>query len=578
MTATPELTHELVEDIPILMHVMCEKLQLDQAVDAVVPRHGNRQGLSWGQMLVAWLTHILSQGDHHMYHVQAWADRCPHTLKTYLGQTVQPTDLIDDRLADGLWRLSQPEVWTALEQRVNRQMVRVYRLTPERVRLDSTTASVYAGAEESAVLFQRGHSKDHRPDLRQLKVMLAALDPLGVLVGAEVVPGNRADDGLYVPMIQRLQTSLAEQGLLYIGDSKMGALATRAYVHATRNTYLMPLAQVGHLPEQLAAWVATAVAGQVELQPVRDPDDKRRLGEGYEITRALSDEVAGHGPVKWTERVLTRSVHSESLAAAGRRGLRQRLTHTQAELLALTPTRGRGRKQYTDRVSLQAAVDEILARHDLAGLLTVELKLETTKRKVRAYADQPARTATTHRYLVTVMENAAAVAAHEQLLGWRAFATNAFKSHLSLPQAVLAYREEWLVERDCARLKGRPLSLGPLWLAREDHAVGLVHLLTLGARVLALVEHQVRQNLQRAQRTLAGLYPGQPRRVTAQPTTERLLKAFKQVFLTVITMGPETLVHLTPLSKLQTTILQAMGGPPDLYSRLVTQFQKPPGI
>ncbi len=584
-TPTPEVTSELVEDIPILMHVMREQLQLDQAVDAVLPGHGNRKGLSWGQMLVAWLAHILSQGDHHMYHVQAWADRCPQTLKTYLGQTVQPTDLIDDRLADGLWRLSQREVWTALEQRVNRQMVRVYRLTPERVRLDSTTASVYAGEDEASVLFQRGHSKDHRPDLRQLKVMLAALDPLGVIVGAEVVPGNRADNGLYVPMIQRLQASLAEQGLLYIGDSKMGALATRAYVQATHNTYLMPLAQVGHLPDQLATWVAAAVTGRVDLQPVRDPDDKRLLGEGYEITRALSSEVAGHGTVAWTERVLI--VHSESLAAAGRRGLRQRLTNTRAELLALTPARGRGRKQYTERASLQAAVAEILERHDLAGLLTVELKLETTRRKVRAYADQPARTETTHRYLVTVTENAAAIAEYEHLLGWRAFATNAFKTHLSLPQAVLAYREEWLVERDCARLKGRPLSLGPLWLAREDtctcgkcrcHAVGLVHLLTLGARVLALVEHQVRHNLQRTQRTLAGLYPGQARRATAQPTTERLLKAFKQVFLTVITVGHETHVHLTPLSKLQTTILQAMGCPDDLYSRLVPQSQKPPGI
>lgn len=99
-----------------------------------------------------------------MHHVQAWANQCPRTLQTYLGQAVRPTDLTDDRLADGLWRLSQREVWTALEQRVNRQMVRVYRLTPERVRLDSTTASVYAGEAETAVLFQRGHSKDHRPD------------------------------------------------------------------------------------------------------------------------------------------------------------------------------------------------------------------------------------------------------------------------------------------------------------------------------------------------------------------------------------------------------------------------------
>jgi hypothetical protein len=70
---SPEVTSELVEDNPILMHGMCEQLELDQAVDAVMPRHGKPQGLSLGQMLVAWLTHILSQGDHHMYPVRAYA-------------------------------------------------------------------------------------------------------------------------------------------------------------------------------------------------------------------------------------------------------------------------------------------------------------------------------------------------------------------------------------------------------------------------------------------------------------------------------------------------------------------------
>ncbi len=428
---------------------------------------------------------------------------------------MRPTDLTDDRLAEGLRQLSRPDVWPALDQQVTGQILRAYRLTAERVRLDTTTASVYAGNEETAVLFQRGHSKDHRPDLRQLKVMLAALDPLGMIVGAEVVPGNRADDGLYLPMIQRLQTSLAEQGLLYIGDSKMGALATRAYLQATRNFYLMPLAQVGHLPEQLAAWVAAALAGEVALQPVRDPADRSSLGEGYEITRSLSTETTGGRTVQWTERVLV--LHSESLAAAGRRGLRQRLMSAQAELLALTPIRGRGRKQYTERASLKTAVDEILERYAVTGLLTVELKLETTRRKVRAYAERPARIETTQRYQVSVAENAPALAEYDRRLGWRAFATNAFKSHLSLAQAVLAYRDEWLIERDCARLKGQPLSLGPLWLAREDHAVGLVHLLTLGARVLALVEHQVRQRLQMAERKMAGLYAGQPQWLATIP-------------------------------------------------------------
>jgi hypothetical protein len=78
---SPDVISESVEDIPILTHVVCEQQELDQAMDAVMPRHDNRQGLSLGQMLVAWLTHILNQGDHHMYHVQAWVDPCPQTFR-----------------------------------------------------------------------------------------------------------------------------------------------------------------------------------------------------------------------------------------------------------------------------------------------------------------------------------------------------------------------------------------------------------------------------------------------------------------------------------------------------------------
>ena len=39
---SPDVTSESVEDIPILTHVMCEQQELDQAMDAVMPRHGNR--------------------------------------------------------------------------------------------------------------------------------------------------------------------------------------------------------------------------------------------------------------------------------------------------------------------------------------------------------------------------------------------------------------------------------------------------------------------------------------------------------------------------------------------------------
>jgi transposase len=226
VTKTPQLTHELVNDVPLLMHILRDRLALDQSLDAIWPRHGNWQGLSPGQVLVTWLTHVLSEGDHRMNRVQDWANTLPHTLSTLWGQPVRSTDLGDDRLAEVVRHLSLPAVWHPLEQAVSQQIIRVYRLKPERVRLDTTSVSVYADRDEVAVLFQHGHSKDHRPDLRQFKVMLAALDPLGVVVAADVVAGHRADDGLYLPTLLRLQTTLGESGMLYIGDAKMGALAT----------------------------------------------------------------------------------------------------------------------------------------------------------------------------------------------------------------------------------------------------------------------------------------------------------------------------------------------------------------
>ena len=72
---------------------------------------------------------------------------------------------------------------------LNQRTIRVYDLKAERVRVDSTTASGYWRVTEDG-LFQFGHSKDHRPDLPQVKVMLSALDPLGMPVATQVVSGE----------------------------------------------------------------------------------------------------------------------------------------------------------------------------------------------------------------------------------------------------------------------------------------------------------------------------------------------------------------------------------------------------
>jgi transposase len=571
MTTSP-VTHEMISDLPLLWHVLHDQLQYDEILDGLQPRHGNWAGLSLGQVLVTWLMHILSEHNHFMSHVQDWAAQVPQLLAALWGQPLRPTDLTDDRLAEVARHLSLDPLWLPLEQQANQRMIRVYQLPTQSVRLDTTTASVYGGDDETSILFRRGHSKDHRPELRQLKIMLAALDPLGVLVGVDVVPGNRADDGLYVPMIARLRDTLPAEGLLYIGDCKMGALSTRAYIQATQNFYLMPLAQVGHVPDELAGWVQAALKGKVTLRTIPGVPGEKPLGEAYELKRPVTT-THDSAPVKWVERVIV--VRSASFAKAAIRGLRQRLTHAEEDLRALTPPRGRGQRQFTEEASLRAAIQEIVQRYDVEALLKVHVKRECTQRAVRAYGGSPAHVVEQTRYVVTVHKQQAAIRAQEALLGWRAYATNASASRLPMARALHAYRDEWLIERDCGRLKGRPLSLRPLWVSREDHAIGLTRLLTLAARVLALVEYQVRRKLADEKRSLDHLYAGQPTRRTAEPTTERLLKAFDHVVLTLIRKGKQIYYHVTLLSDLQRTILRDLGCPRNLYHQWIPKSWKP---
>src|SRR3989442_12246375 len=85
-------------------------------------------------------------------------------------------------------------------------------------------------------LFRSGHSKDD-PTRPQIKVMIGSLDPLGMPLATDVVSGERADDGLYLPIIERIRTGLQTTGLLFVGDCKMSALDTRADLARNHDGY-----------------------------------------------------------------------------------------------------------------------------------------------------------------------------------------------------------------------------------------------------------------------------------------------------------------------------------------------------
>jgi hypothetical protein len=109
------------------------------------------------------------------------------------------------------------------------------------------------------------------------------------------------------------------------------------------------------------------------------------------------------------------------------------------------------------------------------------------------------------------------VAAALRYLGWGVYVTTQFAARLSLPEAVLAYRNGYLAERAMGRLQGWPLSLTLMYLDREDHATGLICLLSIGLRALTLLVFGVHRRLAMAKAGLEGLYVGNPKRATCPP-------------------------------------------------------------
>lgn len=115
-----------------------------------------------------------------------------------------------------------------------------------------------------------------------------------------------------------------------------------------------------------------------------------------------------------------------------------------------------------------------------------------------------------------------------------------------------------------------------MYLQDDRRATGLIRLLTIGLRILTLLEFNVRHRLTERDEELAGLYAGNPKRTTAQPTAESLLEAFQEINLNVAAIGQQFQRYIAPLSELQQKIPALLDFPENIYIKLAAPSQNPP--
>ena len=429
-------------------------------------RNGNRQGLSYGQLALLLLTYITSQADHRLCAVEPWVVLHHQTLEWATGWKIGFKDATDDRLAD-LLKLLGSSIHQAIETiftKLGQHLIRAYELPTDQARSDTTSFSVYHQLPEQSngeSLLNFGYSKDHRPDLRQYRQMLATLDPLALPVLGATLPGKGTDESHYLPTWRQLTEIIGHKEFLFLADCKASSWANRALIDTEGGIYCFPLAMTKPRPKILLDWLTNP---PTEVREITTEDAEKTdpsLGQGFEVPLGSiwwnEDNQQWH---RWSERWLT--VCSYALRERQIKGLSKRLVKAELALEKLAQRPGK------DGTILEIKVQEILQRYRVTHYLIGEINSKIHYEKVyegsgRPNANTPFRRVRRTTWSLTYHRCEAEIESFQTLAGWRLYVTNASVEKLSLEKAVFAYREQWQPERGFHRLKRGCLPALPVY-------------------------------------------------------------------------------------------------------------------
>src|SRR5438093_1706437 len=134
-------------------------------------------------------------------------------------------------------------------------------------------------------------------------------------------------------------------------------------------------------------------------------------------------------------------------------GLEKRLRHAETQLAALTPPRGRGKRQITDEATLVEAITRVLTEHRGEELLSVtwekqvEQKTQYVGRGRGSVSREKRVMQKTRSHITHIARREDKISALSTRLGWKTCVTNAGHKRLPVQDAVLCYRTAYRVER-----------------------------------------------------------------------------------------------------------------------------------
>jgi transposase len=384
---------------------------------------------------------------------------------------------------------------------------------------DYDTADGHQRGGKPTVAAARGHSKDHRPDLKQLVLILTVTADGAVPLTHRLVAGNMNDDRTHIDTWDELRTLTGRAGFLYVADSKLCTREQVSHIDQAGGRFVTVLPRTRREDGQLRDWMSASTPEFTEAarRPGKHHNDPDQV---WQVAPAPFPSSEGHRIV-W--------VHSSAKQHRDETARHERIQRTLQTLAELNERLAGPRARITTRVAAHDAAAEIIDTGSAEQYVTFTIT-ETEEQRFRQEKrgrpgnDTRYRKLTKTRYQVTTHVDADQVRHDAASDGRFPLITNDHQlTNTAIP---IAYRYQPNLEKRHHQLKSVQ-DAAPVTLKSPARIEALFACQLIALPCCCLIERELRAALTRKQITDPPLYP-EDRSCTA-PTAARVFDHLAQI-------------------------------------------------
>jgi transposase len=228
--------------------------RLDEFTATHIP--AGKEEVPWEKMAAVLVAARLCEPSSELHIAEDWYRR------TALNDLLQLSDaqVNKDRLYRALDQLLPHKA--ALEAHLSKRVGELFAVDNE-VLLYDVTSTYFEGEAAGNAQAQRGHSRDHRPDCKQVCIALVVTFD-GFPLGYEVFPGNTHDSTTVKAIVETMEARHGTVGKVWIMDRGMASAENLAWLRTTGRRYIL-----GTPKSELRQW-APALAEKAHWRQIRE--------------------------------------------------------------------------------------------------------------------------------------------------------------------------------------------------------------------------------------------------------------------------------------------------------------------